>query len=166
MMERAERVIRENQRQMQQTAAKLMTAQDEERRRIARELHDDYCQRLAALILEVGLLPRRHPGAWTNPGQQLQPIKATLSTFPWPTSGISVMTCIPAKRPPSPWIKRYGRISPISWTKRASKPPLSRVRVPSYVPAPISTCLYRITQEGLTNIRKHAKATQGQRLDQ
>ena len=81
MMERAERVIRENQRQMQQTAAKLMTAQDEERRRIARELHDDYCQRLAALILEVGLLPRRHPGAWTNPGQQLQPIKATLSTL-------------------------------------------------------------------------------------
>ena len=50
-MEQAEQAVLDSQEKLQYTAAKLMTAQDEERRRIARDLHDDYCQRLSAIIL-------------------------------------------------------------------------------------------------------------------
>src|SRR6202020_648214 len=39
-------------------ADQVMTAQEEERRRIARELHDDVTQRLATLGIELGLVKR------------------------------------------------------------------------------------------------------------
>lgn len=36
-----------------QGAGRLLAGEEEARRRIARELHDDHCQRLAALALEL-----------------------------------------------------------------------------------------------------------------
>lgn len=56
-----EQAVHESQQKLQYTAAKLMTAQDEERRRIARDLHDEYCQRLSAVIIEIGLMAKRNP---------------------------------------------------------------------------------------------------------
>jgi PAS domain S-box-containing protein len=40
---------------------RLMQAQEEERRRIARELHDDVCQRVAALTMQIAQLMHRLP---------------------------------------------------------------------------------------------------------
>src|SRR5207248_1164576 len=80
-MEKAELAVQDSQQKLQYTAAKLLTAQDEERRRIARDLHDDYCQRLAVMLLEIGLLTKRHPGGWSDPTHQLQPLKAMLVTL-------------------------------------------------------------------------------------
>jgi PAS domain S-box-containing protein len=50
--------------QLQDLAAQLVTAQEEERRRIARDLHDDVTQKLANLGIELGLL-KRAP-AWAD----------------------------------------------------------------------------------------------------
>ena len=45
-----------NRIELQDLMGKLFTAQEEERRRIACDLHDDHCQRLTALILEASSL--------------------------------------------------------------------------------------------------------------
>jgi PAS domain S-box-containing protein len=79
-IEQAEQAVQDSQQKLQYTAAKLMTAQDEERRRIARDLHDDYCQRLSVIIMEIGLMTRRHPEGWSGPSH-LQPLKAMLVTL-------------------------------------------------------------------------------------
>ncbi len=50
--------LKANQVALQELTRKLFTAQEDERKRIARELHDDYCQRVTTLILEANLLKR------------------------------------------------------------------------------------------------------------
>ena len=54
---------------------RLMQAQEEERRRIARELHDDVCQRVAALTMQIAQLMHRLPKDDNN----VRPLVAELS---------------------------------------------------------------------------------------
>ena len=156
-MEQAEQAVQESQRRLQFTAAKLMTAQDEERRRIARDLHDDYCQRLSALILDIGLMAKRHPDGWSDP-THLQPLKTKLVALlsdlrelshdlhPEQTASITLGDALRA------YIADFTERTRIVATYHAPLQPVS-------LSPTISTCLYRVAQEGLTNIRLHAKAT-------
>lgn len=155
--EQAEQAVQDSQHKLQYTAAKLMTAQDEERRRISRDLHDDYCQRLSVIILEIGLMTMRHPEGWRDP-THLQPLKVMLVTLlsdlrdfshdlhPEQTASITLDDALRA------YLADFTERTQIVATYQA---PLQPVPL---VPA-ISTCLYRVVQEGLTNIRLHAKAT-------
>jgi PAS domain S-box-containing protein len=156
-MEHAEQAMQDSQQKLQYTAAKLLTAQDEERRRIARDLHDDFCQRLATLNLEIALLPKRHPGGWSDPTHQLQPLKAMLVTLlsdlrdfshdlhPEQTASITLDDALRA------YVADFTGRTHIAATYHAA------LQTVPLRPA-ISTCLYRVTQEGLTNIHLHAKA--------
>ena len=49
---------------------KMIEAQDQERARIARELHDDFGQRLALLAIGLGEVRQHAPDLmeWTHPG--------------------------------------------------------------------------------------------------
>lgn len=49
----SEAALKRNQEELRRLAGKLIAAQEEERRRLARELHDDLSQTLAALALEL-----------------------------------------------------------------------------------------------------------------
>lgn len=51
-----ESALRERERRLRYLAQRLIRAQEEERSRIARELHDDVTQRLAMIAVELGLL--------------------------------------------------------------------------------------------------------------
>ena len=64
----AEQALRERERelgrsnvQIRELAGKLMTAQEEERRRISRELHDDINQKVAALMIAVSSIKHQFP---------------------------------------------------------------------------------------------------------
>lgn len=64
--QRAERAADESAERIRDLAGRLMSAQEEERRRIARELHDDVNQELAALSIALSTLGRRLPEAATD----------------------------------------------------------------------------------------------------
>ncbi len=156
-LEQAEHAVHESQQKLQYTAAKLMTAQDEERRRIARDLHDDYCQRLSAVIIEIDLMAKRNPEGW-KAATHLQPIKARLVTLlsdlrdlshdlhPEQTASITLDDSLRA------YIANFSESTQIVVTYHTPLHPLN-------LPPAIGTCLYRVTQEALANIRLHAKAT-------
>src|SRR5262249_30184057 len=58
-----ESALRTSYEQLRYLAGRLIHAQDEERRRIARELHDDVGQRVASLSIGLSSLRRRLPGS-------------------------------------------------------------------------------------------------------
>ncbi|HVG02452.1 MAG TPA: histidine kinase, partial [Nitrospira sp.] len=49
----SEQALANSRQELQDLAARLLTAQEEERRRISRDLHDDINQRLAMLVVQV-----------------------------------------------------------------------------------------------------------------
>jgi signal transduction histidine kinase len=55
-LDQANRELRAKQEELERLAARLIEAQEEERRRLGRELHDDITQRVAALSIEAGRL--------------------------------------------------------------------------------------------------------------
>ena len=63
---RIEERLRASQQQLQTLAGNLLTAQEDERRRLSRELHDDFTQVLASLSIEFGRLATEIPSSLEN----------------------------------------------------------------------------------------------------
>ncbi len=155
--EEAEIAVRASQRKVQETAARLSTAQDDERRRIARDLHDDYCQRLTVAILELGMLPKRHPGPWASPAHHLQSVKATLSSLlsdlrelshelhPYQVASVALNDAL--RHLLADFTEKSHVATDLHTTPESIRHPPE-----------ISSALYRIVQECLANVLKHAKA--------
>jgi PAS domain S-box-containing protein len=64
--------LRAGQQQLQTLAGNLLTAQEDERRRLSRELHDDVTQELASLSIELGRLATEIPNSLENTRAQVQ----------------------------------------------------------------------------------------------
>src|SRR4051794_16355999 len=60
-LRRAEDGLRASRQEQQRLAGRLIEAQERERRRLARELHDDLNQCLALLSVELDVLARQPP---------------------------------------------------------------------------------------------------------
>lgn len=136
-------------------AARLMTAQDEERRRLARELHDDLAQGLA--LLEIRLQSaREHSSTWPPP------LLDTIDRVSLECRALSerVRTLSHALHPSI--LADLGLESALRNLVEDSESAHSlaiQVHVsimPNELSIDVSTALYRVAQEALRNIAKHA----------
>jgi len=138
-------------------AGRLMTAQEDERRRIARDLHDDVTQRMAAIAIEAGRLAQLQGDEdleWKQGMRQIQQQVARLSDD---IHGLS--------RSLHPGVlDDLGLAAGIESECRAF---FERGGAPVEVsiggeleglPKEVQLGIYRIVQEGLRNIQKHANA--------
>ena len=71
----AEDALRRSEDQLRRLTANLLTAQEEERKRVARELHDDMNQRMAMLANEVATLEQTPPGSARLLRKQLRSLR-------------------------------------------------------------------------------------------
>lgn len=136
---------------------RLVTAQEEERHRIARELHDQMGQYLAALMIGLKLLGNSlesHPSANSNIAQ-LQELtlsfsqemrRLALELRPSALDDLGLQTALINYL--DEWSERY-KIK-IDFHSNG----LNKQRLP----LEIETTLYRVIQEALTNIQKHSQA--------
>ena len=155
--EAAEIAARESERKVQKTAVRLLMAQADERRRIARDLHDDHCQRVTAAILELGMLPKRHPAPWTSPAEHLKPVKAILGRLLSDLRGFS--HDLYPHRPTPMELEDALRALLADFTETSQIVTELHVTLGSmHPPQEICACLYHILQESLSNVRKHAQA--------
>jgi signal transduction histidine kinase len=154
----ADEVVRKSKDDYRELAGRLLTAQETERRRLARELHDDLSQRLAALAIETGFLERDSPSISEAAVVKIQEIREGLVDLSGAIHGIS-------RRLHPSILEDLGLSDAIrsECDGLARREPIEvhfeSKDCPPRIPLPVSLCLYRITQEGLRNIVKHARAT-------
>ena len=131
--------------QLEQLTRLLLRAQEDERRRIARELHDEAGQVLTAVKIQLDLDGRLDAGAMV--GRALSQVR-DLSNLLRP-SVLDTLGLVPALRD---LVDDFGRRTRIGAT-------LVCADVLSDLPPEIEVALYRVVQEGLTNVARHARAT-------
>lgn len=143
--------------QLEELTAKLLTAQEHERQRIARELHDDVTQRLAALAVDLGSLVRTCP---PDPPLQTrlreaQDMAGRLAddvhnfAYRLHPSLLEHLGLEAAIRDHVDEFRRRTGLA-VRYVKRGTL---------QTIPLDIATCLYRVMQEGLQNVQKHAAAS-------
>ncbi len=139
--------------QQAEQALCLITAQEEERRRIARELHDDIGQKLAALAIEVDVLGQKHPQG---------ELGASLSSVSRQVHAISDDVGTMSRRLHPSVLEDLGLESALAELggefRRIHKMKISAscCRLTQKLPIQVSTALYRVAQEALRNSSKHA----------
>jgi len=137
---------------------RVIAAQEEERRRVARELHDDTCQALTGLI--VGLDTTRLALA-VDPEEALGRLDAARSVATEMLEGIRRL--IADLRPSL--LDDLGLVPAIVWYgEKRLKPQgivfdLEQHGMERRLPPAIETALFRIAQEGMSNVAKHSGAS-------
>jgi PAS domain S-box-containing protein len=151
--------LEEKRHELQVLAEKLLTAQESERQRIARDLHDDFSQRLTALMLDVASLAKHPPRVPELIGKALEPVCKELEQL---TSDLHEL----AYRLHPPLLRHAGLQAAIedhihkAMERTGLRISLEAKNVPGSIPLESSLCLFRVFQESLQNIVKHAKATE------
>ena len=135
-------------------SAELMRSQDEERRRIGRDLHDSTGQTLAAL--ELGLAQLMNDSKSPAAGRELLEHCATLAT----QCSTEIRTASYLLHPPL--LDELGLLSALRWLADGFRQRSSvevRLDLPvgiDRLPPDHELSLFRIAQESLTNVRRHA----------
>jgi PAS domain S-box-containing protein len=150
-----------NAESLEELSGRLIAAQEEERGRIARELHDDFSQRLALLGIGLSRLWKKRPESeeeertvvrelW-NRAQEISSDVHRLS-HQLHSSKLEHVGLGPALMGLCEEIsEKYG--IQVEFTDRG---------VASEIPKDVALCLFRVTQEALNNVVKHSGTKQAQ----
>lgn len=137
---------------------RLIRAQEQERSRIARELHDDFSQRLALLSIGLGQLWKKLPESEVEGRQKiLEMLKGTKEmsmdihslSHQLHSSKLEFVGLAPALKG---LCKEIGEKYKIEVQFNVSGSPLN-------ISKEVELCLFRVTQEALANVIKHSRAT-------
>jgi PAS domain S-box-containing protein len=135
---------------------RLIVAQEEERRRIARELHDHLNQQLALLAIDLqtavktgGPLARKLQEAWqrtSDIASDVHAISHRLHPSKLETLGLSAT------------IRAHCR----DLSRQGVSVQFSEQNVPVDIPRDVAVCLFRVFEEALSNVVRHSGAAQAQ----
>ena len=136
-------------------AASLLTAQEEERRRLARELHDDFQQRLALLEISLSALRQNLPNSPMQTRTELNRLERGVGEVS------NEMRRLSHQLHPAILDNLGLRVALTRLAEDFQNGGSGQIRtetqnVPDDIPSETATALYRIAQEALRNVAKHA----------
>ncbi len=138
------RVLAQRTQQLEQLTQLLLRAQEEERRRIARELHDEAGQALTAAKISLDLAGHAEESALVARAlEQVRDLSELLR--PQALDDLGLVTALQAL------VDDFGRRTRIDVQLQAPEG--------DAWPADVALVVYRVTQEALTNVARHAGAT-------
>jgi signal transduction histidine kinase len=139
---------------------RLINAQEEERMRIARELHDDLSQQIAALSISVSTLKQHLPGQKLEAREQAERLQHRLVQLAESVRHLSHRL--------HPAVLEHAGLAAALRSYCAEFSILSGVNVScdaeptDDLPPAVALCIYRVTQEALQNVAKHALAKEAE----
>jgi signal transduction histidine kinase len=176
--------LEQHREELRRLTATLLHVQEEERRRLSCELHDDLNQKLAVLVMDVDALERQaavelgrqaalelarpaegrpaerpRAGSKETPGlrQALRGLRTRVVELSDDVRGLayrlhpSILDHLGLAVALQSYVEEFAKREKIRVT-------FTHRNVPETLPADLSTCLYRVAQEGLRNVAKHAHA--------
>jgi PAS domain S-box-containing protein len=144
-------------KELHDLSARLINAQEEERTHIARELHDDFSQRLALLSIGLGQLWKQLPEPDIGSRDQLQEMWTRIKeissdlhrlSHQLHSSKLDLVGLVPAVMGLCQEIRQKHDIQ-VEFTKH---------HIPSVIPKEVALCLFRVTQAAISNVVKHSEA--------
>jgi PAS domain S-box-containing protein len=136
---------------------KLVEVQEEERTRIARDLHDDINQRLAMLAVEIDQLKQ-------NPPDSAAELTSRLAEFRQRLSEVSMGVQSISHQLHSPQLEYLGIVAAMKTfcrefaARQSVELDFKHEEIPQPVSHEVSLCLFRILQEALHNAIKHSNS--------
>ncbi len=152
-----EAALRQSHAKVQDLAGRLIAAQEEERRRLSRELHDGLNQHLATLSFEIGFLRSQLPEENTDMRERLRALQTRAA------QAIDDARHRSRELPPAS-LEHLGLVSALRThcfeieKQEEIRVKLTLVKVPENIPREVALCLYRVAQEALRNAVKHSGA--------
>jgi PAS domain S-box-containing protein len=158
---RAEEALRRSKEELQELGAAAHQAREQEKSRIARELHDELAQALTALQMDVAWCKEKIPPGEDGFEKKLERMEALLNTTVTSTRRIAADL-----RPLM--LDDLGLLPAVEWlvenfTQRTGVACELAVSISDLnLHKTHSTAVFRIVQESLANIAKHARASQAE----
>jgi signal transduction histidine kinase len=154
---RAEQALLASQEELQTLAGRLIHSQEEELRRLSREFHDDVTQRLAAVAIEAGTLEMQPNAMEGRVRESIAKIREQLIGLAEDVHAISremhpaILKDLGLQRALISLCVHSSDRNEFHITPRFTD-------IPEEIPPETALCLYRVVQEALRNITKHARA--------
>ena len=153
---RIEQALFESREQLRELSAYMEAIREEERKRIAMEIHDELGQLLTALKMDVSLLKMRLSGD-PDAAKKTDDMRELVETTIWMVRNVASHL--------RPAALNFGIVSALEWlvedfSRRNNIPCQFRINGSEPVlPDAHATAVFRIVQASLTNVARHARAT-------
>ena len=157
MLDQKQAELERSRLELQALAGRLLTAQEDERRRISRELHDDLNQRLALLTLEIEGLHQHLPRSRRATVERLGTLRDQVVELSDAVHGLayqlhaSILDDLGLPAALESYLVDYTQ-------REAVEIELRQERLTDPLPSDVASCLYRVAQEALRNVARHAGA--------
>jgi len=151
------RALADSRLELEKLSARLVDAQEQERRSIARELHDEVGQTLEALLVGLGALSSVVPAEDSATRERINRVKSLGENSVKTVRDIALLL-----RPSM--LDDLGLIPALEWHARevsrrgVMEADVQSETVSEELPDDVKICVYRLVQEALNNAAAHASA--------
>ena len=152
-----ERTAQTHASQVQALAARLLSVQEEERRRVSRELHDQICQQLASLAIDISAFAAAPTPPPKERERRLKELQARVVQASEATRHIAYQLH-PSVLDDLGLAASLGALCKQFSEREGVKVQFHHSDLPPEISREVASCLYRVAQESLQNIARHSGA--------
>ena len=154
-----EEALLRSEQDLSRLTGRIINAQEEELKRLSREIHDDLSQRLAAMALDAALIEKQVEPRQIQTLQDLKTLRATLGEVAEEVHDLS-RRLHPSILDDLGLVQAVEAERVVFTRKTGIEVSFAQHDLPDPIPPPSALCLYRLIREGLQNVFKHSGATE------